>query len=79
LTGEVERAACSFTINKLAACFTYQIKRRSFLMKMLVSICIGMLLVTFSAWGLFYDFENKAQLKEWEIIDGDWKIANGVL
>jgi len=48
-------------------------------MKILVSICIGLLLITFSAWGLFYDFENKAQLKEWEIIDGDWKIANGVL
>jgi len=42
-------------------------------------ICISLLLVTLPAWSLFYDFETKAQLKEWEVIGGDWKIVNGVL
>jgi len=31
------------------------------------------------AWSLFYDFENKAQLGDWEIIGGDWEIEDGVL
>jgi hypothetical protein len=48
-------------------------------MKVLFTICVSLLLATFPAWGVFYDFENKAQLKEWEVIGGDWKIENGVL
>ena len=48
-------------------------------MKVLFTICVGLFLVTLPAWGVFYDFENKSQLKEWEVIGGDWKIENGVL
>ena len=45
----------------------------------LLAICISMLFLAFPAWSLFYDFENKAQLDNWEIIGGEWGIENGVL
>ncbi len=48
-------------------------------MKALFLICISMLFWVFPAWGLFYDFETKAQLGEWKIIGGDWEIENGIL
>ena len=48
-------------------------------MKFLVPICLCLLLTVLPAWGVFYDFANKAQLNDWEVIGGDWKIENGVL
>lgn len=48
-------------------------------MKLLSLICISLLFWTLSAWGLLYDFESKAQLQDWDIIGGEWKIENGVL
>ena len=48
-------------------------------MKVLVAICISLLLATIPVWGVFYDFGNKNQLKEWEVIAGEWKIENGAL
>ncbi|HIE28087.1 TPA: DUF1080 domain-containing protein [Candidatus Poribacteria bacterium] len=48
-------------------------------MKFLSVICVSLLFLALPVWGLFYDFENRAQLKEWEVIGGDWKIENGVL
>jgi len=43
-------------------------------MKVLFTICVSLLFLSLPAWCLFYDFENKAQLKEWEVIGGEWKI-----
>jgi len=54
-------------------------ERRCFFMKALVPICLSLLLLTLPTWGVFYDFGNKAQLNEWEIIGGEWKIENGTL
>jgi len=48
-------------------------------MRFLVPICLCLLLIALPTRGVFYDFENKAQLNEWEVIGGDWKIEKGAL
>ncbi len=48
-------------------------------MKLLSTICISLLLWTFPAWALFYDFESKAQLEDWDIVGGEWEIGKGIL
>jgi hypothetical protein len=44
-----------------------------------VSICLFVLFLPIKARTLDYDFSDAGQLKDWEIIGGDWKIENGVL
>ncbi|MBM3235439.1 DUF1080 domain-containing protein [Candidatus Poribacteria bacterium] len=47
-----------------------------------IFLSISLLLALFCfkpAHGLKYDFENRAQFDDWEVIDGDWKIADGQL
>ena len=45
----------------------------------LLPICIGLLFCAFPAWSLFYDFENRSQLEDWDIIGGEWEVEGGVL
>lgn len=32
-----------------------------------------------TAWGLRFDFENEKQLKDWEVVSGEWSIEEGAL
>ena len=38
-----------------------------------------MFIFSANAWSLFYDFESKEQLDDWEVIQGTWSIINGEL
>ena len=47
---------------------------------LLFAFCMIFIFFTFtSAWALFYDFSNKAQLDDWTVIGGKWKIEQGAL
>ena len=41
--------------------------------------CFAVLLLATAAQALDYDFEDAAQLKDWKVIEGDWKVENAVL
>ncbi len=43
------------------------------------SICLATFLLSITVQALDYDFSDANQLKDWEIIGGDWKVKNGVL
>ena len=46
----------------------------------LFAFCLIFIFFTFTgAWALFYDFSNKAQLDDWTVIGGTWKIEQGAL
>jgi hypothetical protein len=42
-------------------------------------LCLAVLFIFTTAQALDYDFENKNQLKDWEVVGGDWRIEKGAL
>lgn len=38
-----------------------------------------LMILSLTAWGLKFDFESEKQLKDWEVVTGEWSIKEGAL
>lgn len=51
--------------------------KNSFIVSGVISVCLVLILLPVSSGeALFFDFEDNAQLDEWEIINGTWQLEN---
>jgi hypothetical protein len=50
-----------------------------FLSKIFVALLVVVLCGQAKAGQIKFDFENEKQLKDWEVISGDWEIKDGII